>query len=64
MLVGWGAFHVVDQLLFQLLLQAHQIRPGRYTQLDDWAYTAIGIARAPEGLALVRSRHDRTPARP
>lgn len=54
-LVGWGAFHVVDQLLFHLLLRAHHIRPGEHTQLYDWGYTAIGVAMALGGLRLVRS---------
>lgn len=62
-LVGWGAFHVVDQLLFHLLLQAHHIRPGAHTQLYDWGFTAIGVALALGGLSLVRSGHDRTPDR-
>ncbi|MCU1692763.1 MAG: hypothetical protein JWM64_1854 [Frankiales bacterium] len=56
-LVGWGAFHVVDQLLFHLLLQAHHIRPGAHTQLYDWGYTALGVLMALAGSTLVRSSH-------
>ena len=54
-LVGWGVFHVVDQVLFHLLLQAHHIRYGEHEQLYDWGYTAIGVAMALGGLRLVLS---------
>lgn len=59
-LVGWGAFHVVDQVLFHLLLQAHHIRAGEHEQLYDWSYTAVGVLLALGGMRLVRSA---TPAR-
>jgi uncharacterized membrane protein len=43
-LVGWGTFHVVDQLLFHELLDLHDIRmgvpnPGLY----NWSYGASGL---------------------
>ena len=63
-LIGWGVFHVVDQLLFHLLLRAHHIRYGEHEQLYDWGYTAIGVAMALGGLRLVRSRRDLAAARP
>jgi uncharacterized membrane protein len=51
-LVGWGTFHVVDQVLFHLLLEAHHIRPGEHEQLYDWGYTALGVLMVAAGLAL------------
>ena len=55
-LVGWGAFHVVDQLLFHLALGAHHIREGvdNY-QLYDWGFFAIGLALAAIGALVLRS---------
>jgi uncharacterized membrane protein len=54
MLVGRGAFHAVDQLLFHLLLDLHDIRDGvadpeRY----NWGFFAIGLALAAIGTWLV-----------
>ena len=55
LLVGWGVFQVVDQLVFHLLLEAHHIRPGEHEQLYDWGYTAMGVALVVAGLLLSRS---------
>ena len=60
-LIGWGAFHVVDQFLFHLLLRAHHIRPGEHTQLYDWGFTGVGVVLALVGRSLVRSGHDTSP---
>ena len=54
LLVGWGAFHVVDQLLFHLLLDAHHIRMVEDYQLYDWGYTALGALLVAAGVALAR----------
>jgi len=54
LLVGWGAFHVVDQVVFHLLLQAHHIRMVEDYQLYDWGYTAIGVVLAAVGWRLAR----------
>lgn len=56
-LVGWGAFHVVDQLLFHLVLGLHDIRedvanPGLY----NWGFFAVGLVLAAVGVLLLRSR--------
>ena len=56
-LVGWGAFHVVDQLVFHLALGAHHIRmhvddPAVY----DWTFTGIGLVLAAVGWAVARGR--------
>ena len=54
LLIGWGTFHVTDQVLFHLLLRAHHIRPGEHEQLYDWGYTAIGVALVLLGRRLAR----------
>ncbi len=54
-LVGWGAFHVVDQLVFHLLLGLHDIRDGAANPaLYNWGFFAIGLALAAVGAALLR----------
>ncbi len=56
LLVGWGAFHITDQIVFHLLLEAHHIRMVENYQLYDWGYTAIGVALVVGGRVLSRSR--------
>ncbi len=57
LLVGWGLFHVVDQLLFHLALGAHHIREGVDDyQLYDWGFFAIGLALVAVGAATARAR--------
>jgi uncharacterized membrane protein len=56
-LIGWGAFHVVDQLVFHELLGLHDIRedaasPGLY----NWGFFAVGLALAVAGGLLLRHR--------
>lgn len=55
-LVGWGAFHLVDQVVFHLLLEAHHIRMVESYQLYDWGYTAIGVLLIAVGPAVARTR--------
>ncbi|MDQ3865201.1 MAG: DUF2243 domain-containing protein [Actinomycetota bacterium] len=56
-LVGWGTFHVVDQLLFHLALGAHHIREHvADPELYDWAFFAIGLALIALGASIARSR--------
>ena len=62
-LVGWGAFHLVDQVVFHLALDAHHIRMVDDYQLYDWGYTAIGVVLIAVGLALVHSARRDEPAR-
>jgi uncharacterized membrane protein len=54
-LIGWGVFHVVDQLVFHLALGAHDIRegvdnPGVY----NWSFFGIGLLMIACGWAIVR----------
>jgi uncharacterized membrane protein len=56
LLVGWGAFHVVDQLVFHLLLDLHDIRDGvEHPGVYNWSFFAIGLALAGVGRRLVRA---------
>ena len=55
-LIGWGSFNVVDQVVFHLLLEAHHIRMVDSYQVYDWGYTALGVLIASAGLLLVRGR--------
>lgn len=52
-LIGWGAFHAVDQLVFHELLHLHDIRdaaanPGIY----NWGFFVMGLVLAGAGAAL------------
>lgn len=57
LLVGWGLFHIVDQLLFHLALGAHHIREDvdNY-ELYDWGFFAIGVAFIAAGTLIAGSR--------
>ena len=55
LLIGWGAFNIVDQVVFHLLLDAHHIRMVENYQLYDWGYTALGALLIAVGAPLVRS---------
>ncbi len=59
LLIGWGSFNVVDQVVFHMLLEAHHIRMVEDYQIYDWGYTALGALLIVAGLALVRSRAGR-----
>ena len=59
-LVGWGGFHVVDQLVFHLLLGLHDIREAaEHPALYDWGFFALGLALAALGAGLQRRREGR-----
>ncbi len=55
-LVGFGSFHLVDQLVFHLALGAHHIREGvdNY-QLYDWGFFAVGLVLIAAGATVIRS---------
>lgn len=56
-LVGWGAFHVVDQLLFHELLGLHDIREdAASTALYNWGFFGVGLVLAAAGWTLWRTR--------
>jgi uncharacterized membrane protein len=63
-LVGWGAFHVVDQFVFHLLLGLHDIRDDApNVGLYNWGFFAVGVALAGLGTLLWR-RAARAGSRP
>jgi uncharacterized membrane protein len=56
-LIGWGAFHVVDQLVFHELLNVHNIREDvDDVALYNWGFMAIGLVLAATGWSLLRSK--------
>lgn len=51
-LIGWGLFHVVDQLLFHVALGAHHIREGVVNPaVYDWSFFGIGLVLVAVGYA-------------
>ena len=54
LLVGWGVFNVIDQVVFHLALGAHHIREGPDAQLYDWGYTAFGVLLIVAGARLAQ----------
>ena len=54
LLVGWGAWHLVDEVLFHVVLQAHHIRMVEDYLVYDLAYTASGVLLLLAGVALLR----------
>jgi uncharacterized membrane protein len=54
-LVGWGAFHVLDQVVFHLLLGLHDIRDDvADPALWNWGWAALGLLLAAAGGGLAR----------
>ena len=61
-LVGWGTFHIVDQVLFHLLLDLHDIPEGVGSPaLGNWSFSAAGLALAAAGWLLLRRGGSCTP---
>jgi uncharacterized membrane protein len=56
LLIGWGAFHAVDQFVFHLALGAHHIRQVENYQVYDWSFFGIGVVFVLTGWALLRFR--------
>jgi uncharacterized membrane protein len=54
LLVGWGSFNVVDQVVFHMLLEAHHIRMVESYQVYDLSYTALGVLLVVIGSGLAR----------
>lgn len=56
-LMGWGGFHVVDQLVFHELLDLHNIREdAQNIAVYNWGFLAIGLVLAAGGWLLLRTR--------
>jgi uncharacterized membrane protein len=57
LLIGWGAFNAVDQIVFHLIVGAHHIRQVDDYAVYDWSFFAFGVALALAGWVLLRGRH-------
>jgi uncharacterized membrane protein len=56
LLIGWGAFNMIDQIVFHLIIGAHHIRQVDDYQVYDWSFFALGVALVVAGWALARGR--------
>ena len=54
-LIGWGAFHLVDEVLFHVVLDLHHIRMVDDYLVYDAGFTAIGVALFAGGVLILRS---------
>jgi uncharacterized membrane protein len=55
MLIGWGAFNVVEGIIDHHILQIHHVRPGENELLWDLAFLAWGVAMLIGGWYLTRT---------
>ena len=59
-LVGWGLFHLVDQVVFHLALGAHHIRmDADNPEVYDWVFAAIGVVLIALGWLVARDTRSR-----
>jgi uncharacterized membrane protein len=56
LLVGFGVFNIVDQIIFHLALGAHHIRMVDDYQVYDWSFFGVGVAMVIAGAALTRTK--------
>ena len=56
-LVGWGAFNLVEGIVDHHLLAIHHVRAGPHQTLYDVGFLVFGVALVAAGLALERRRH-------
>ena len=55
LLVGWGVFQVLDQIVFHLILKAHHIREDASNpEVYDWGFFAIGLILIVIGASILR----------
>lgn len=54
-LVGWGAFHLVDEIVFHVALDLHHIRMVDNYLVYDLAFTVAGLILVVLGAALLRA---------
>ena len=55
LVAGWGAFNLVDEVVFHLVLGAHHIRMVDNYLAYDLAYTVLSVGLVVAGLRLQRS---------
>jgi uncharacterized membrane protein len=56
LLLGWGIFNVVDEVVFHALFDLHHIREGDNEFAYDMAFSGLGLALVVTGWLLSRSR--------
>ncbi len=56
LILGWGLFNIVDEIVFHALLDLHHIREGPDEMLYDMVFLAIGISQVAIGRTLMRER--------
>lgn len=61
LLVGWGLFNVLDEIVFHALLDLHHIREGDDELTYDLAFLGLGAVLAIFGSSLARSRRPADP---
>jgi uncharacterized membrane protein len=62
LLIGWGVFHVLDQVVFHLVLKAHHIREGvANPEVYDWTFFAIGLVLIALGMLVCRRPYSGQP---
>ena len=54
MLLGWGAFNLVEGMVDHQLLGLHHVRPGPDELLYDFAFLTWGVVMLVAGIALIR----------
>ena len=59
LVVGWGAFNVLDEIVSHALLGLHHIREGEDELAYDMGFLALGVLQVVVGALLVRSSERR-----
>jgi uncharacterized membrane protein len=59
LIVGWGLFNVLDEVVNHALLDLHHIREGENELVYDMAFLAFGVVQLLVGSLLVRSGRNR-----
>ena len=54
LLVGWGGFHIADEIVFHLILDLHHIRQVDDYLMYDLAFSAFGVVLVAVGAAVLR----------
>lgn len=59
LIVGWGLFNVLDEVVFHALLDLHHIREGDNELAYDIGFSALGVTQLLVGWLFVRSGRKR-----
>jgi uncharacterized membrane protein len=64
MLIGWGAFNLVEGIVDHHILGIHHVRPGPNELLWDLGFLAFGAVLVAVGVALARAERRRAMSGP